>query len=577
MMIHHGGRFTDIPKRKYVDGEVTYVDLIDIKQCKIDILDTIMYQSLGCEGKLFYHYKLPMKSLDTGLRALTSDSDISEMLKFVHKHRVIYVYVEHGTSYLELVVNATEFDTLVGPSNVLGDNTEVEDQDNIEGENNNETENESHDESEDGDHDSTDVEDEDKNVNVEDIVDEEHIVEEVDVKMNGFRFEVEDEAEETMHPKLNLTENDLEVIDFDSFESDVEVDDESERRKGLRKLKKEAAKTYSKNSFFIGKEFANRDLAKEMVRAHAVETRRNIMIVKNDKIRIRAKCFGVVPVGKDIVKKVESVQQVSKGKKVNVQEKGKGIMVNEEEEEKDKVDCPWVVYIGKGDKGKWLVKTFIDEHKCLKSRKIKSCTSTFLSKHLPDLLVMNPNMPVRAIQEQMQRKFHVGVTRTKAFRAKAKAEVHLKGDANLQYSRLRDYLNDLQKCNPNTTVKIDVYGEENPDSPTRMFRRVYVCLGALKDGFRASGRELLGLDGAFMKGQYSGQLLTAVGVDANNGIYPVAYGIVESESKHSWTWFLTCLGDDLDLYNNSHFTFITDRQKVSILITVFFKRKLLKC
>jgi cobalamin biosynthesis protein CobT len=106
-------------------------------------------------------------------------------------------------------VNAIEFDTLVGPSNVLGDNTEVEDQDNIEGENNDETENESHDESEndeseDGDHDSTDVEDEDKNVNEEDIDDEEHIVEEVDVKMNGFRFEVEGEAEETMHPKLNL-------------------------------------------------------------------------------------------------------------------------------------------------------------------------------------------------------------------------------------------------------------------------------------------------------------------------------------------------------------------------------------
>ncbi|GJU69765.1 putative reverse transcriptase domain-containing protein [Tanacetum coccineum] len=94
-----------------------------------------------------------------------------------------------------------------------------------------------------------------------------------------------------------------------------------------------------------------------------------------------------------------------------------------------------------------------------------------------------------------------------------------------------------------------------------MFRRIYICLGALKDGFRESGRELLGLDGAFMKGQYTGQLLTAIGVDANNGIYPIAYGIVESESSYSWTWFLTCLGDDLDLFSNSNFTFIIDRQK----------------
>ncbi|GJV43621.1 FAR1-related sequence 10 [Tanacetum coccineum] len=89
----------------------------------------------------------------------------------------------------------------------------------------------------------------------------------------------------------------------------------------------------------------------------------------------------------------------------------------------------------------------------------------------------------------------------------------------------------------------------------------YVCLGALKKGFREGGRELLGLDGAFMRGQYPGQMLTAVGVDANNGIYPVAYGIVESENQYSWTWFLKCLGDDFDLYSNSNFTFITDRQK----------------
>ncbi|GJX22348.1 mutator type transposase [Tanacetum coccineum] len=75
------------------------------------------------------------------------------------------------------------------------------------------------------------------------------------------------------------------------------------------------------------------------------------------------------------------------------------------------------------------------------------------------------------------------------------------------------------------------------------------------------GRELLGLDGAFMRGQYPGQMLTTVGVDANNGIYPIAYGIVKSENQYSWTWFLTCLADDLDLFSNSNYTFITDRQK----------------
>ncbi|KAI3704867.1 hypothetical protein L1987_75096 [Smallanthus sonchifolius] len=95
----------------------------------------------------------------------------------------------------------------------------------------------------------------------------------------------------------------------------------------------------------------------------------------------------------------------------------------------------------------------------------------------------------------------------------------------------------------------------------RQFRRIYICLHALKEGFKICRRELLGLDGCFMKGPFPGQILTAVGVDANNGIYPVAYALVESETFSSWSWFLECLGEDLDLAFNSNFTFISDRQK----------------
>ncbi|GKA59125.1 mutator type transposase [Tanacetum coccineum] len=74
-------------------------------------------------------------------------------------------------------------------------------------------------------------------------------------------------------------------------------------------------------------------------------------------------------------------------------------------------------------------------------------------------------------------------------------------------------------------------------------------------------RDSLGLDGAFMKGPFPGQVLVAVGLDSNNGIYPLAYALVEAESKSSWCWFLKCLGDDIDLHPNSNFTFISDRQK----------------
>ena len=65
-----------------------------------------------------------------------------------------------------------------------------------------------------------------------------------------------------------------------------------------------------------------------------------------------------------------------------------------------------------------------------------------------------------------------------------------------------------------------------------------------------------------MKGPYPGQILTDVGIDSNNGIYPVAYVVVEFENRNSWTWFLENLTDDLDLTPRCNFTFISDRQKV---------------
>ncbi|CAI9262636.1 unnamed protein product [Lactuca saligna] len=144
---------------------------------------------------------------------------------------------------------------------------------------------------------------------------------------------------------------------------------------------------------------------------------------------------------------------------------------------------------------------------------------------------------------------------------KAQALKHVQGDYASQYRLLRDYVLEVQARNPDTTVKIDVESEANPTVETRTFRRIYVCIGALKRGFAAGRRDFLGLDGAFVKGPYLGQVLSVVALDGNNGIYPLAYVVVESETLNSWTWFLSNLGDDLGLGTNSNFTFMSDRQK----------------
>nr|GEV65951.1 hypothetical protein [Tanacetum cinerariifolium] len=91
-------------------------------------------------------------------------------------------------------------------------------------------------------------------------------------------------------------------------------------------------------------------------------------------------------------------------------------------------------------------------------------------------------------------------------------------------------------------INASVERNTDPSLPTRVFQRIYACLGAIKLGFRACRRDLLGLDGAFMKGPFLGQVLVAVGLDSNNGIYLLAYALVEAKTKSSWCWdFEKCM------------------------------------
>nr|GFA99382.1 hypothetical protein [Tanacetum cinerariifolium]GFA99386.1 hypothetical protein [Tanacetum cinerariifolium] len=190
----------------------------------------------------------------------------------------------------------------------------------------------------------------------------------------------------------------------------------------------------------------------------------------------------------------------------------------------------------------WYCRVFKDTYTCLQSRTAKKCTSSFLSREIEETIKPNPKIPRSALKEQLQKKYEIGVSKHKVFKAKQMAEHKVHGDHITQYTQLRQYVLELKERNPYTTVKIDVERDYEPDSMTRQFRRIYVCLGALKSGFKAGKRDLLGLDGCFMSGPFPMQILTAVCVDLNYGIYPLAYAIVESKNKQAWLWFLDCLG-----------------------------------
>ncbi|KAL0416055.1 UNVERIFIED_CONTAM: hypothetical protein Slati_3437400 [Sesamum latifolium] len=152
-------------------------------------------------------------------------------------------------------------------------------------------------------------------------------------------------------------------------------------------------------------------------------------------------------------------------------------------------------------------------------------------------------------------RFHV--SKDQAYRAKRQALKKLEGSPEYQYTKLWDYVEEVRKTNIGSTV---ILGIEEENGEVR-FNRFYMCFKALKEGFLAGCRPIIGVDGCHLKGPYDGVLLTAVGVDPNNNTYPIAYAIVRSENMETWEWFLTILKQDLNIIRDYEYTFMSDKQK----------------
>ncbi|XP_052735479.1 uncharacterized protein LOC108341416 [Vigna angularis] len=266
----------------------------------------------------------------------------------------------------------------------------------------------------------------------------------------------------------------------------------------------------------VGIYFAEKQDILEAIKDYALDNGRNIHFVKNDKQRIRLKCVG------------------AKGK------------------------CPWKLYFGYMKAVKtWQLRTMVDNHTCSREFNLKLIDAKWLSKKIHKTITDNPTVKGVDIREKIQRKWNIGISRCMAYRAKNIATEQIDGSFKEQYKRLYDYAHELVAKNPGSTVKLkveDVGGKV-------IFKRFYVCLKACKDSFM-SCRPIIGLDGAFLKGKYGGELLTAVGRDGNEQMLPIAYCVVEVENKESWKWFLELLVDDLGGAEIcSTFTFISNQQK----------------
>jgi Transposase and inactivated derivatives len=102
-------------------------------------------------------------------------------------------------------------------------------------------------------------------------------------------------------------------------------------------------------------------------------------------------------------------------------------------------------------------------------------------------------------------------------------------------------------------------GEDDSGNP-HTFQAIFMAPAGTKHAFQYL-HPFLGLDGAVTKSRFRLQLLVIYGIDTNDEVLPIAWGLVPIENIEWWTWFLEAFKGCFPEADWEHYVFISDREK----------------
>ncbi|XP_027062926.2 uncharacterized protein [Coffea arabica] len=191
--------------------------------------------------------------------------------------------------------------------------------------------------------------------------------------------------------------------------------------------------------------------------------------------------------------------------------------------------------------------------------KNREATSYWMAKKLLIVMRTHPHLSRKGIEAEML-KYGVHSNKQQVYRARQKAREEIEDTYVESYSKLPKYVVLLRQHNPGSICKIHY------DRPNLLvepkFLRLFISFKGQKDGFLVGCRAFVGFDGCHLKGSFGRVLLTAVALDANNSIFPIAFAIAKVENKETWSWFFHFFEEFFGpFHNNISLTFMSDRQK----------------
>ncbi|KAF7827521.1 protein FAR1-related sequence 8-like [Senna tora] len=140
------------------------------------------------------------------------------------------------------------------------------------------------------------------------------------------------------------------------------------------------------------------------------------------------------------------------------------------------------------------------------------------------------------IIQRVKDEYQFTVSYRKAWLGKQKALAMVYGKWEAPYDTLRRWMRAVQDHLSGTIISFQHSPIPNNDSDVQ-FLRLFWAFKPCIDAW-AHFKLVIQVDGTFLYVKYHHTLLIAMGQDGNRNNVPLAFAIVEGETKEAWPWFL---------------------------------------
>ncbi|XP_016195615.1 uncharacterized protein LOC107636632 [Arachis ipaensis] len=194
------------------------------------------------------------------------------------------------------------------------------------------------------------------------------------------------------------------------------------------------------------------------------------------------------------------------------------------------------------------------------SRDHAKLDSDTIADAIRSLVKVDPLIKVKSIIAEVQSRFNYTVSYYKTWLAKQKSIAKIFRDWEVSYQTLLLWLKAMTAKMPRSRVKIKmlpVYRESEEVQGVRVLHRIFWSFYPCIVTFRHCN-PLVQVDDTHLYKKYKGTFLVAVAQDKNQNIVPIAFAIVEGETKDAWEFFLTNLRryvvtiDGVGIISNRH-------------------------